>query len=446
MGARLLVSLLLAALLQGGCATILQGSRQDVRVYSEPPAARVEVDGSQAGQTPLSVKLRRGKTHLLQVSKAGYEGRSATLESSVGGGWVLADLLLVGLIALGVDFATKDWGSFEHSLDFRLVKVATGLPAVASYQPAPADSTQPRAGMLRMLDRELVAVPVDGGIIRAKLKISWHVKDVELSFGRGLRVGKEPLGPFDDDLIQMHKGSQAYVLTARGRVVHIRVASVDLETVELEWVDESRESIPTEAVVPAAAIDVPVLADSTAALGGMLQLRDDEPVEFPVDGGMLLVKIHRNSAELRVGDGMHVGYKFAGPFSADRIPVSPGSDAYILTRAGRVVHVRITSVETEGHDRVDAQVDRFLHAPIDLGTPEFGDLYDELPLWSAPFGLLLLDRVPLVAGSTIVDVGAGTGSCPSSWRSAAGLWRPSTRSIPGPRRSPGCAARSNRSG
>lgn len=46
---------------------------------------------------------------------------------------------------------------------------------------------------------------------------------------------------------------------------------------------------------------------------------------------------------------------------------------------------------------------------IDLTAPEFGDLYDELPLWSAPFGLLLLDRVPMKCGLTILDVGAGTG-------------------------------------
>ena len=46
---------------------------------------------------------------------------------------------------------------------------------------------------------------------------------------------------------------------------------------------------------------------------------------------------------------------------------------------------------------------------IDLNAPEFGDLYDELPLWSAPFGLLLLDRVPVKPGLTILDVGAGTG-------------------------------------
>ncbi len=46
---------------------------------------------------------------------------------------------------------------------------------------------------------------------------------------------------------------------------------------------------------------------------------------------------------------------------------------------------------------------------IDYNFAEFGDYYDELPLWSAPFGLRLLDRVPMWAGVTILDVGSGTG-------------------------------------
>ena len=48
-------------------------------------------------------------------------------------------------------------------------------------------------------------------------------------------------------------------------------------------------------------------------------------------------------------------------------------------------------------------------AEIDYAAPGFGELYDELPLWSAPFGVLILDRVPMKPDLTILDVGSGTG-------------------------------------
>ncbi len=46
---------------------------------------------------------------------------------------------------------------------------------------------------------------------------------------------------------------------------------------------------------------------------------------------------------------------------------------------------------------------------IEYTHANFGELYDELPLWSAPFGLLLLKHVPLKRGMKILDLGAGTG-------------------------------------
>ena len=46
---------------------------------------------------------------------------------------------------------------------------------------------------------------------------------------------------------------------------------------------------------------------------------------------------------------------------------------------------------------------------IDYQRADFGSFYDELPLWSAPFGLAMLERVPIQAGIRVLDVGAGTG-------------------------------------
>lgn len=45
----------------------------------------------------------------------------------------------------------------------------------------------------------------------------------------------------------------------------------------------------------------------------------------------------------------------------------------------------------------------------DLETAAFVDAYDELPLWSAAFGLLLFANIPLQAKATALDVGCGTG-------------------------------------
>ena len=45
----------------------------------------------------------------------------------------------------------------------------------------------------------------------------------------------------------------------------------------------------------------------------------------------------------------------------------------------------------------------------DFDSPAFVDAYDELPLWSAMFGQVLLEHVPLRAGTTALDVGCGSG-------------------------------------
>ncbi len=48
-------------------------------------------------------------------------------------------------------------------------------------------------------------------------------------------------------------------------------------------------------------------------------------------------------------------------------------------------------------------------ATPDLADPGAVALYDEVPLWSAPFGQVLLQRVELRTNLTVLDVGCGTG-------------------------------------
>ncbi|HET7433546.1 MAG TPA: methyltransferase domain-containing protein [Thermoanaerobaculia bacterium] len=51
----------------------------------------------------------------------------------------------------------------------------------------------------------------------------------------------------------------------------------------------------------------------------------------------------------------------------------------------------------------------YLAFQTDFSSPVVVSAYDELPLWSAMFGLLLLDEVPLSGVRRALDVGCGTG-------------------------------------
>jgi SAM-dependent methyltransferase len=51
----------------------------------------------------------------------------------------------------------------------------------------------------------------------------------------------------------------------------------------------------------------------------------------------------------------------------------------------------------------------FLGFEPEFSSPQILAAYDELPLWSAMFGLLLLDEVPIRGVTNALDVGCGTG-------------------------------------
>lgn len=51
----------------------------------------------------------------------------------------------------------------------------------------------------------------------------------------------------------------------------------------------------------------------------------------------------------------------------------------------------------------------YLQGEVELSSATAVPAYDELPLWSAMFGLLLLEHVPLAGTRVALDVGCGTG-------------------------------------
>jgi hypothetical protein len=100
MGPQLLAASLLLALAPflSGCATVIHGTRQDVRVETDPPGATASA-GDQKITTPgvLSLK-RREKALEIVVEKEGYETRRVALtRKDSGWDWLNAIGIPVGI-------------------------------------------------------------------------------------------------------------------------------------------------------------------------------------------------------------------------------------------------------------------------------------------------------------------------------------------------------------
>ncbi len=105
---RLLASVLLAvaaAALLNGCATILQGTEQNLNFDSVPKGSSVYVNGKEVATTPCTLTVARNHEYILQIKQRGFETKTFLIGntnsdeastykigSSVNVGYLLADI------------------------------------------------------------------------------------------------------------------------------------------------------------------------------------------------------------------------------------------------------------------------------------------------------------------------------------------------------------------
>src|SRR5262245_5804715 len=110
MQTRRTVPLVLTLAVLSGCGAIINGTRQDINVRSDPAGATVATaEGRSSLTTPTTLKLERKRSYVLTFRAAGYQPATFNVDNHLSGGVLAADILLTGLIGVIVDGSTGAW-------------------------------------------------------------------------------------------------------------------------------------------------------------------------------------------------------------------------------------------------------------------------------------------------------------------------------------------------
>ena len=100
-----IVTIIIFSLALSNCATIMHGPNQEIGLSSSPTGALVKIDNQQVGNTPLTYKMERKGSHIISFELEGYQPYQTTITSKLSG-WVWGNIVLGGLIGLGIDAIT----------------------------------------------------------------------------------------------------------------------------------------------------------------------------------------------------------------------------------------------------------------------------------------------------------------------------------------------------
>lgn len=98
------------------CATILSSNQTNLHVDSDPAGARVFINGAPVGKTPLDLQTDKRKDLFVEARLDGYDNSTRVVPASVGAGWVIADVVLSGVLGVVIDAVTGSWNSLDNHL------------------------------------------------------------------------------------------------------------------------------------------------------------------------------------------------------------------------------------------------------------------------------------------------------------------------------------------
>ncbi len=111
-------------LILSSCATIIHGTKQKIKIISNPNGSQIFVNGKKAGITPAIVTLKRKDLIEIQVSHPGYEDKVMAFRGKVEKKYLIGDALL-SLPTFGLPFIID--GSSGAALRFKFDSLTFNL-------------------------------------------------------------------------------------------------------------------------------------------------------------------------------------------------------------------------------------------------------------------------------------------------------------------------------
>ena len=110
-----------------GCATVVRGSSQKMKIDSEPSGATLTIDGKSC-TTPAEVVLKRNETHKVEVAKEGYRSKVFDLKAQWDGASLPGMLVPGGSIYMATDRASGADLAFAELPKVKLDPAPAGTP------------------------------------------------------------------------------------------------------------------------------------------------------------------------------------------------------------------------------------------------------------------------------------------------------------------------------
>jgi len=127
--------LVCTAIAASSCATLFQGTNEEIMVASDPAGAQVSVNDGRSGVTPYSMRVNRDEDLQIHVAKAGYASYDEADTSHIEWGYLVSDIFFTGLIGLAVDGIDGAMFYHNHSMVTAHLDPAPGSPAIGGVQP-----------------------------------------------------------------------------------------------------------------------------------------------------------------------------------------------------------------------------------------------------------------------------------------------------------------------